>query len=222
MRRSHFTLLFVALLGTVACKQEAPPEVSLSIAWQPVVQLEAKVDGEGPFVYHWSVDGLERPDLLTNTVAPATGAAQVMGTSTTLTASSDSGLTVTLASTTPGVCTVSGTTLTPVAAGNCTITANQAGNSTFAAAATVTRMVTVTNPAAVTSAANGKTLYASNNCGMCHGTPPATMNVLNGANNPTLIRSAINNPGIGGMNGYSSLTDQNLADIAAYLATPGI
>ncbi|MEY4155975.1 MAG: hypothetical protein RJB64_696 [Pseudomonadota bacterium] len=143
---------------------------------------------------------------------------QVMGTNTTLVASSDSGLTVTLASTSPGVCTVSGTTLTPVSAGNCTITANQAGNSSFAAAATVTRTVVVTDPASVTSAANGKLLYTSNNCGMCHGTPPSSMKVLNGANNPTLIRSAINSAS--GMSGYSSLTDQNLADIAAYLATP--
>mgnify|MGYP000524125022 CR=1 FL=1 len=116
--------------------------------------------------------------------------------------------------------TVSGTTLTPLVAGSCTITADQSGNSSYAAAATVTRTVTVSNPASTASAASGKVLYASNNCGMCHGTPPATLNVLNGANNPSLIRSAIN--GIGSMNGYASLTDAQLADIAAYLATPNI
>ena len=96
----------------------------------------------------------------------------------------------------------------------------QAGNSTYAAAATVTRSVVVTNPTAVVSATNGKALYASNGCRGCHGTPPSSMNVLNGANNPTLLRSAINS--IGAMGSYASLTDAQLADIAAYLATPNI
>lgn len=66
--RAPTSPLLLALVCTLGCSAEAPPEVSLSIAWQPVVQLEAKVEGEGPFVYHWSVDGLERPDLTTDTV----------------------------------------------------------------------------------------------------------------------------------------------------------
>jgi mono/diheme cytochrome c family protein len=84
----------------------------------------------------------------------------------------------------------------------------------------ISRTLSVTSPAPVTSAINGKALYASNSCGNCHGTPPAFSNVLAGANNPTAIRNGINN--VGSMNQYSSLTDQNLADIAAYLATPNI
>ncbi|MBT4357975.1 MAG: hypothetical protein HOD23_09540, partial [Proteobacteria bacterium] len=65
----------------------------------------------------------------------------------TLTASSDSGLTVSLASSTAGVCTVLGTTLTLVSAGTCTITASQAGNSPagdYFAATDVSRSFSVT------------------------------------------------------------------------------
>lgn len=157
--------------------------------------------------------------LTSQTITFTSPGAQVVGTPVTLSASSDSGLPVTLASSTPSVCTVSAATLTPLAAGSCTLTADQAGNSTYAAAATVTHTVTVTDPAAVASATNGKTLYASNNCGMCHGTPPSSRNVLAGANSPSTIQSAISS-NLGGMGMYSSLTQQNLADIAAYLATP--
>ena len=60
-----------------------------------------------------------------------------------LAASASSGLTVSFASTTPGVCTVSGSTLTLVAVGTCSIDASQAGNSIFAAAATVTQAFSV-------------------------------------------------------------------------------
>ncbi|MBI5936822.1 MAG: fibronectin type III domain-containing protein [Betaproteobacteria bacterium] len=63
--------------------------------------------------------------------------AQNFGTSPTLSASSDSGLTVAFTSATTGVCTVSGTTLTTVTTGTCTINANQAGNGTYNAASQV-------------------------------------------------------------------------------------
>lgn len=155
------------------------------------------------------------------TIIFAAVGAQKVGTPVTLAATSDSGLAVSLASTTPAICTLSGNILTPLAAGDCTITANQGGNSSFAAAATVTRTFAVTNPAATVSAANGKALYASKSCGGCHGTPPARANVLAGANNPAVIRSAISGD-MGGMGMFSSMTTQDLADIAAYLATPNI
>jgi mono/diheme cytochrome c family protein len=58
-------------------------------------------------------------------------------------ASASSNLAVTYSSLTTGVCTVSGTTVTPQATGTCTIAANQAGNANFAAAAQVTRSVTI-------------------------------------------------------------------------------
>ncbi|MHC8598470.1 autotransporter domain-containing protein [Arenicellales bacterium IMCC55707] len=75
------------------------------------------------------------------------GAQSLSSGTATLTASSDSGLTVSLASSTAGVCTVSGTTLTLVSAGTCTITASQAGNSPigdYFAATDVTRSFSVT------------------------------------------------------------------------------
>ncbi len=60
-----------------------------------------------------------------------------------LTATADSGLTVSLASSTTSVCTVSGTTLSLVAEGTCTITASQAGSGDYLAADNVERSFTV-------------------------------------------------------------------------------
>ncbi|MFB2669977.1 putative Ig domain-containing protein [Shewanella xiamenensis] len=65
------------------------------------------------------------------------------GTTPNLSATSDSGLTVTFSSSTTGVCTVSGVALTFVSAGTCTIDADQAGNSATNAANTVTQSFTV-------------------------------------------------------------------------------
>ena len=73
--------------------------------------------------------------------APAT---QTMGApAPTLSATSSSGLAVTLNSKTPAVCTVSGTTLTLVSAGTCTIEASQTGNASWLAAAPVAVSFTV-------------------------------------------------------------------------------
>ena len=156
--------------------------------------------------------------------APAT---QTMGVTTpALTATSTSGLAVSFASTTPAVCTVSASTLTLVKAGSCSISASQAGNTSYAAASTVVRTFTVlaaaTPPVPVTSAANGKLVYGANTCAACHGMPPSTQKVLSGANNPTRILNAING-NAGGMGMYiGRFTTQELNDMAAYLATPGI
>ena len=77
-------------------------------------------------------------------------------------------------------------------------------------------------PTPVVSAVNGKALYSANTCFACHGTPPSSQKVLNGANNPDRILSAINS-NTGGMGMYSGkLNPQQLTDMAAYLATPGI
>jgi mono/diheme cytochrome c family protein len=141
-----------------------------------------------------------------------------------LSATSTSGLAITFASTTPSVCTVNGTVLTLVAAGSCSVTANQAGDASFAPAAEVLRTFTVAAalpPVVVASAAAGKLLYAANSCGSCHGTPPSSLKVLNGANSPITISSAIS--GVGSMSSYSGkFSAQNLTDMAAYLATPTI
>jgi uncharacterized repeat protein (TIGR01451 family) len=61
----------------------------------------------------------------------------------TLAATATSGLTVAYTSTTPPICTVSGATVTLVARGVCTIDANQPGDSTYAAASTAHRSLTV-------------------------------------------------------------------------------
>lgn len=146
-----------------------------------------------------------------------------MGTATpALTATATSGLAVSFASTTPTVCTVSGTKLTLITTGSCTVTATQPGNTGYAAAAAIARTFNVAAAPVANSAVNGKALYASNSCSACHGAPPSTQKVLNGANKPNTILSAING-NTGGMGMYSGkLTTQQLADIAAYLATPGI
>ena len=141
-----------------------------------------------------------------------------------LSATSTSSLAVMFVSTTPSVCTINGTVLTLVAAGSCSVTANQAGNTSFAAAAELVRTFTVAAalpPVAMASAAAGKQLYVANSCGSCHGTPPSSLKVLNGANSPSVISSAISS--VGGMSSYSGkFSAQNLTDLAAYLATPSI
>jgi len=70
--------------------------------------------------------------------------AKNFGTTPTLTASSDSNLTVTFTSGTTSVCTItSGGALTFVTTGSCTINADQAGNGSFLAASTVSHPFTV-------------------------------------------------------------------------------
>ncbi|MBU1310169.1 MAG: tandem-95 repeat protein, partial [Gammaproteobacteria bacterium] len=70
--------------------------------------------------------------------------AQNFGTTPTLTATSDSGLTPTFTSSTTGVCTItSGGALTFVTAGNCTINADQAGNASYLAASQISHTFTV-------------------------------------------------------------------------------
>ena len=78
------------------------------------------------------------------TITFANPGAKNFGTTPTLTATSDSGLTVTFTSSTTGVCTItSGGALTFVAVGTCTINADQAGNGSYLAATQVSRSFTV-------------------------------------------------------------------------------
>ena len=64
---------------------------------------------------------------------------------TNLAASSDSGLTVTFASTTPDVCSMADATMTPVASGTCTVSVSQAGDADYYPATSVSRSFTITN-----------------------------------------------------------------------------
>ncbi|MBD9370327.1 fibronectin type III domain-containing protein, partial [Xanthomonas sp. XNM01] len=80
----------------------------------------------------------------TQTITFVNPGAQNFGTTPTLTATSDSGLTPTFTSSTTGVCTVtSGGVLTFVTAGTCTINADQPGNGSYLAASQVSRSFTV-------------------------------------------------------------------------------
>ena len=69
-----------------------------------------------------------------NLTFPAVGDQSVQGNPPTLYASTDSGLPITIWTSTSSVCRVNGTTLTLVGSGTCTLTAEQAGNSVYAAA----------------------------------------------------------------------------------------
>jgi hypothetical protein len=69
---------------------------------------------------------------------------QYAGTQLQLSASASSGLTVTLASTTPSVCSVSGTTASLLTSGTCVIHATQAGNTDYSAAPLISQNFTVT------------------------------------------------------------------------------
>ena len=182
---------------------------------------DASYNAAAPVVNSITVASAAGAVLPGQTITFTSPGPQKVGTPATVSASADSGLIVSFASTTPAICTLNGNALTPVAAGNCTITANQAGNSSYAAAATITRTLAVTNPGVVASAANGKALYASKNCSACHGAVPAKLNVLAGASSPSTIQGAITG-NLGGMGIITGLSSQDLADIAAYLATPTI
>jgi len=82
----------------------------------------------------------------TQTITFSNPGAQNFGTTPTLTATSDSGLTPTFTSSTTGVCTITSVgALSFVTAGTCTINADQAGNGSYLAAPQVTRTFTV-NP----------------------------------------------------------------------------
>ena len=142
-----------------------------------------------------------------------------------LKATATSKLAVTFTSNTATICTVSATKITLRKAGSCSISARQVGHVSYAAAPVVTRIFKVlaaSVPVPVTSAANGKLIYSANSCAACHGMPPSWNKIGNGANNPSRILNAINN-GAGGMDMYiGRFTTQQLNDMAAYLATPGI
>jgi cytochrome c553 len=71
-------------------------------------------------------------------------------------------------------------------------------------------------PALAQSVANGQTLFR-NNCQVCHGNPPVG-GAAGAGNNPGLIRNAINGR-VPDMRILSFLTDAQLADIAAWIAS---
>ncbi|MFM5904280.1 MAG: beta strand repeat-containing protein, partial [Microbacteriaceae bacterium] len=93
-------------------------------------------------------------DKVAQTINFATPSNVVVDATTSATATSSSGLTVTLTGNSNTYCTISGGVVTGVAAGTCSITASQAGDSTYAAATSVTRTFTVIPKAPVISTAS--------------------------------------------------------------------
>jgi mono/diheme cytochrome c family protein len=164
--------------------------------------------------------------LRTQTITFASPGNQVVGTTAALTATASSTLNVQFASSPSAVCTVNGSTLTLVAAGTCTVTATQSGDGNYSAVST-SQVITVTSGV---SAANGKLIYNQvpgtgiKSCGnaTCHTGHPknGALNILAGANKPTVISDAITR-NVSQMSNLRGLFSQaQLADIAAYLAVP--
>jgi mono/diheme cytochrome c family protein len=166
------------------------------------------------------------PTLSAQTIAFASPGNLPLGSTTpALAATATSGLAVSFASATPSVCSVSGTTLSLRLPGTCTVVANQPGDATYAAAATVSN----TFYAVAINAAAGKAAYNlamtnGQSCASCHGVPGSqpTSLILSAANADVVLGSAILN-NVGGMGALNGLyTQQQILDITAYLATPGL
>jgi hypothetical protein len=106
--------------------------------------IDASQPGGGIYAAAVTVSRVITISFATQTITFASPGRQTLGTTpAALVATSTSGLTVTLLSTTPSTCSVSGTTLTLVAAGTCIIDASQSGNSIYAAATTVSQVFTI-------------------------------------------------------------------------------
>jgi mono/diheme cytochrome c family protein len=165
------------------------------------------------------------PALSAQTIAFASPGNLLLGSTTpAVAATATSGLTVSFASATPSVCSVSGSTLNLRLPGTCTVVANQPGDANYAAAASVAN----TFYAVAANAAAGKAAYnlvvSGQSCASCHGVPGSqpTSLILSAANADVVLSSAfLNNVGgMGTLNGR--YTQQQILDIAAYLATPGL
>jgi hypothetical protein len=85
------------------------------------------------------------PQKTSQTITFAAITDKVYGASSfSVSASSNSGLTVALSSTDTAVCTLSGTTVTIVSTGTCEIEADQVGDASYLPATTVSRTFTIT------------------------------------------------------------------------------
>jgi hypothetical protein len=150
----------------------------------------------------------------TQTITFANPGARNFGTTPTLTATSDSGLTPTFTSSTTGVCTItSGGALTFVAAGTCTINADQAGNGTYLAATQVTRSFTVN--AVVPGAPTIGTATAGNAQATVAFTAPAS----NGGATITAYTVTSNPGGLTGTGAGSPITVAGLTNGTSYTFT---
>jgi hypothetical protein len=115
---------------------------ALSIGANVIRTVVTSSDGTTTQTYTVTVTRAKTAQSITSYNVPSSGLI-VSATPRTVSAVSNSGLTVAFASSTPSVCTVSGTSLTLLSAGTCTLTLSQAGDSTYAAARTLTLSRTV-------------------------------------------------------------------------------
>jgi len=150
----------------------------------------------------------------TQTITFPNPGAQNFGTSPTLTATADSGLTPTFTSSTTGVCAITtGGALTFVTAGNCTINAEQAGNGSYLPATQVSRTFTINPilpgaPTAVTAVAGDSSASVS-----------FTAPISNGGSAITSY-AVIASPGGATVNGTASpITFSGLTNGTAYTFT---
>jgi len=103
-----------------------------------------------------SLTVIQKTQTITFSALPSS---DLQGTVLTLTATATSGLPVSFTSLTPTLCSVSGSTATLLQAGTCTIQASQSGNATYAAAASVSKNVTVIAAFTITPTPSRETIY---------------------------------------------------------------
>ena len=152
--------------------------------------------------------------VATQTITFANPGAQNFGTSPTLTATADSGLTPVFTSSTTSVCTITtGGLLTFVEVGTCTINADQAGNGSYLAATQVSRSFTVN--AVVPSAPTIGTATAGNAQASVAFTAPAN----NGGAAITLYTVTSSPGGLTGTGAGSPITVSGLTNGTAYTFT---
>ena len=142
-----------------------------------------------------------------------------------LTFSSNSGLSVTLTSSTTPVCTIASSKIKIVAAGTCTVNANQSGDTNYNAATQVSRSITISRATSAITA-NGSTTYTYS--GLAQGPSSSTKSGSGGAvtysyqgTGSTIYSASTTKPTNAGTytvtatvaedNGYSSATSTPLA-----------
>ncbi|SIR33036.1 Fibronectin type III domain-containing protein [Shewanella morhuae] len=148
------------------------------------------------------------------TITFANPGAQNFGTSPTLTATSDSGLTPTFTSSTTGVCTIfSGGLLNFVSVGTCTIDADQAGDSSYLAATTVSRSFSIS------AVVPGAPTAASATAGDTQASVTFSAPIFTGGAAITGYTATSNPGGFTGTSASSPLTVTGLTNGVAYTFT---